>query len=145
MVSVTFSFQTLEAFCNYSISRTWRKPVEVKRRKTEEILHHESAERELSTEEKLKSVLPKIYDVSTPAGKSVWDRFVKLKRARDSCVHIKYHDQYPLGAEIDQESLFFQFLDNDPLFFPNAAKEMITYFYSKQGLPRWLQQMPIEV
>jgi len=145
LVSVTFSFQTIEAFCNYSISRTWRKPVEVKRRKTKETLHHESAERELSTEEKLKSVLPKIYDVPTPAGKSVWDRFVKLKRARDSCVHIKYHDQCPLGAEIDQESLFFQFLDNDPLFFPDAAKEMITYFYSKQGLPRWLQQMPTEV
>lgn len=79
LVSITFSFQTLEAFCNYSISRTWRKPVEIKRRKVKEILHHESAERELSTEEKLKSVLPKIYDVPTPAGKSLWERFIKRR------------------------------------------------------------------
>ena len=145
LVCITFSFQTLEAFCNYSISRTWRKPVDAKKGKKKEMLHHEAAERAVSTEGKLKSILPKIYDVPTPAGKSVWDRFVKLKRVRDSCVHIKYHDQYPLGGEIDQESLFFQFLDNDPLFFPSSAKEMISYFYSKQGCPRWLQQMPTEV
>ena len=107
-------------------------------------MDHESAERSLSTEEKLKSVLPQIYNVPTPAGKSVWDRFVKLKSARDSCVHFKYHDQYPLGVELDQESLFFQFLDNDPMFFPNAAKDMISHFYSKQGCPRWLHEMPTE-
>ncbi len=71
-------------------------------------------------------------------------RFVKLKGARDSCIHIKYHDQYPLGAELDQESLFFQFLDNDPMFFPNTAKEIISHFYSKQEYPRWLQEMPTE-
>jgi hypothetical protein len=141
-VAVTFSFQALEAFCNYSISRTWRKPVEVKRRKIKEQVHHEVAERELSTESKLKSVLPQIYGVSTPSGKAVWERFLKLKRARDSCIHIKYQDQYPLGRQFDQESLFFQFLDNDPQLFPEAAMEMITYFYSKAQTPRWIRQMP---
>ena len=142
LVCVTFSFQALEAFCNYSISRTWRKPVEVKKRKKKEALHHESAEREISTEDKLKSILPRIYDIPTPSGKAVWERFIKLKRARDACVHIKYQDQYPLGAEIDQESLFYQFLNNDPLSFPEAAAELIAYFYSKQEQPRWLRQMP---
>jgi hypothetical protein len=142
LVSVTFSFQALEAFCNYSISQTWRQPVEVKKRKKEELLHHEVAEREVSTEDKLKSILPKIYRVPTPSGKALWERFVKLKRARDACVHIKYRDQYPLGSQLDEQSLFFQFLDNDPLSFPEAATEMIGYFYSNQEKPRWLQQLP---
>lgn len=142
LVSVTFSFQALEAFCNYSISRTWRQPVEVKKRKKKELLHHEAAERELSTEDKLKSVLPKIYGVPTPSGKALWERFVKLKRARDACVHIKYWDQYPLGSQLDERSLFFQFLDNEPFSFPAAAIEMIDYFYSNQEKPRWLQQFP---
>ncbi len=141
MVSATFSFMALEAFCNYSISRTWRKPVDVKRKKVLESLHHEDAERALSTEEKLKSVLPKIYDLPTPAGKSIWERFVRLLRARDACVHIKYQDQYPM-SKIDQESLFFQFLDEDPLEFPKTAVALIEYFFSKQEKPRWLSAMP---
>lgn len=145
LICVTFSFQTLEAFCNYSLSRTWRKPVEVKRKKAKETIHHEIAERELSTEEKLKSLLPKIYGVPTPAGKAIWDKFIKLKRARDACVHIKYHDQYPLSREIDQESLFFQFLDNDPLLFPATAKSLIEYFFANQQRPRWLEEMPHHV
>lgn len=82
LVSVTFSFQALEAFCNYSISRTWRKPVEVKKGKKKETLHHEAAERSISTEDKLKSILPKIYDVPTPSGNASWERFIKLKHAR---------------------------------------------------------------
>ena len=89
LVCVTFSFQALEAFCNYSISRTWRKPVEVKKGKKKEVLHHVAAERAVSTEDKLKSILPQIYDVPTPSGKAIWERFIKLKRARDACVHIK--------------------------------------------------------
>jgi len=142
LVCVTFSFQALEAFCNYSISRMWRKPVEFKKRKKKETLDHETAEREISTEDKLKSVLPTIYDVPTPSGKALWERFIKLKRARDACVHIKYQDQYPLRSQIDQESLFFQFLDNDSASFPEVAAEMIAYFYTKQEQPRWLQQSP---
>jgi len=72
LVSVTFSFQALEAFCNYSISRTWRKPVEVKKGKKRETLHHEAAERSISTEDKLKSILPKIYDVPTESPRIWW-------------------------------------------------------------------------
>lgn len=141
MVSVTFSFNALEAFCNYSISRTWRKPVDVKRKKGRETLHHEEAERALSTEDKLKGTLPKIYDVPTPAGKAIWDRFLRLKTARDACVHIKYRDQYPM-SQVDQESLFFQFLSNDPLEFPRCALAVMEYYFAKQEKPRWLALMP---
>ncbi len=141
MVSAAFSFNALEAFCNYAISRTWRQPVDVKRKKTRETLHHEDAERALSTEEKLKSVLPKIYNVPTPAGKSIWERFIRLMRARDACVHIKYRDQYPM-SKVDEESLFYQFLSNDPLEFPRSATAMIEYFFANSGKPRWLLEMP---
>lgn len=144
MTSVIFSFQVLEAFCNYSISHNWRQPVDITRRRKKERLDHESAERELSTEQKLKSVLPKIYNVPTPAGKSIWDRFIKLKHARDSCVHIKYFDQHPVGRKVDQESLFFRFLDTDTMFFPKTSLEIVAYFYSRQELPRWLREMPTE-
>ena len=142
IVCVTFSFQALEAFCNYSISRNWRKPIEIKRKKKKELLNHEETERQLSTEEKLKSVLPKIYNKPTPAGKAIWERFIEIKKARDSCIHIKYRDQCSNGQTIDEGSLFFHFLGNDPTIFPSVAKEMITYFYAQEDRPRWMQHLP---
>lgn len=142
LVSVISSFQALEAFCNYSISQVHGHSVKVKKQKKVELLDPETAERVVSTKDKLKSILPKIYGVSTPSGKALWERFVKLKRARDACVHIKYRDQCPSANQLDEQSLFFQFLDNDPLSFPAAAAEMIGYFYANQEKPRWLKQLP---
>ena len=141
--SITFSFLALEAFCNYEISRNWKQPVTVKGRKRRvETMSHTDAERTLSTEVKIREVMPKIFGVSTPAGKLIWERFLRLKKARDDSVHFKYADQYPVGPKAETEGLFFQVLDNDPHVFPEIAKDVIEYFYQNQSRPQWLDKMP---
>lgn len=141
--AITFSFLALEAYCNYIISRNWKQPVKAKRKKGQmEELSHTDAERLLSTEDKIKNVLPKIFELPTPAGKAIWERFLKLQKARDDSVHFKYADQYPIGARAETSGLFFQIWDTNPYVFPEIAREVIEYFYQKSQRPDWLTHMP---
>lgn len=147
LTAVTFSFQSIETFCNHSLGTNWSKPIEVKRQKVIKILKScKEAERQLSTEEKLKHFLPDMYGVGTPCGKAIWERFVNLKEARDSCVHMKYDEISGVvklaDQDQDQASLFFHFLDNDPISFPRSAKEIIEYFYQTRERPPWLLNFP---
>lgn len=147
MISVTFSFQALETFCNWEIADKVKGALTVRRDKGEETIVADEIERKLSTEEKLHLILPNLLGKDSPKGKKVWENFKKLKRARDSIVHIKSIDQYPnrrhLGR-VDQDSLYFVFLNNKMTIFPKAAIEMIHYFYNgSDGDPRWLEK-PIE-
>ena len=140
--AITFSFLALEAYCNYVISRNWKKPIKIKGRKGRpEVLSPIEAERVLSTEVKIKSVLPEIFDVPTPAGKAIWGRFIELKKVRDDSVHIKYSDQYPLGAT-EKEGIFFQIFNGDPHTYPETAIEIIQYFYKTAQRPQWLERVP---
>jgi len=72
---------------------------------------------------------------------------VKLKRARDATIHLKSTDQYPnqyaKSQVIDHDTLFYQFLNNDPTEFPKFAINMIKYFAGVKGQPRWLLE-PLE-
>jgi len=115
--------------------------MKVKRRKSEELLSPEATERTLSTEEKLKTVVPKLLNVPTPSGKAIWEKFINLRRARDATIHLKSFDQYPLGIT-DKETLFFQLLNHNPIEFPETAISLIRYFYTDQELPRWLGAAP---
>lgn len=146
MISITFSFQALETLCNWDISVSDKIsfPFLLKRGKEEESFNSiEELERHLTTEEKLNLILPKILGIESPKGKGVWANYKKLKRARDSIVHIKSKDQYPnkeINKDVDESSLFFLFLNQDARFFPKTAIELILYFYSKEeGLLRWLE------
>lgn len=58
MISVTFSFQAIEVFCNHTISRNLKEPLKIKRRKTTEEMSPKVIERKISTEDKLGYVLP---------------------------------------------------------------------------------------
>jgi hypothetical protein len=140
MVSVTFAFQTLELFCNHSISRHMMEGMEVKRRKRKEFLSPKELERQLSTEEKLSMVLPKVLKTSTPKGKRPWESFKKLKKARDSAIHMKYSDQQVLSSD----TLYFQFLNNsDITIYPRAAVQMLEWFTSGSA-PRWLEKLSLK-
>jgi len=134
MVSAVFSYHALEVFCNHTISREVNQAVDVKRRGKRSSLRPSELERQLSTEEKLSQVLPKLKGLPTPKGKAVWEPFKRLKEVRDSTVHLKSGDQYT----IDRESLFFQFLSRRANEYPAAAVAMIRYF-SPEGEPRWLR------
>lgn len=142
MMAVTFSFQALEGFCNHTIANDLKGTFTLPRKKELKAFTVIELEREVSTEEKLSTVLPGILGVQSPKGEKVWENFVKLKRARDSTIHLKSTDQYP-PRDIDRDTLFYQFLNNDPTEFPKSAIRMIVYFAETKSLPRWLLK-PVE-
>jgi hypothetical protein len=138
MIAVTFSFQALEAFSNQQIQARLKGTYTVQRRSGPKDLSADELERELATEEKLATVLPDLFKVKTPKGKKVWERFVKLKRARDSTIHLKKRDA---RSELDMESLYFQFLNHDAKEFPRAALSMVEHFLPSKGGPLWMKRM----
>jgi len=142
MITVTFSFQALEVYSNHTISRHLRNSMEIKRGKNTLLLTPSELERQLSTDEKLGSVLPKIRKVPTPKGKAVWDKFKVLKDTRDATVHLKSQDMRA-SSKSGKEHLFFQFLNVDPSRFPQAAEEMVRYF-ERGKTPRWLSALDIK-
>jgi len=142
MITVTFSFQALETFCNRTIADKVEGTYNLQRRDgTKKTVAAIELEREASTEEKLATVLPAILSMKTPKGKRVWQNFLKVKRARDSTIHLKsidqYHHQYST-KDSGRDTLFYQFLNNEPTDFPKASIEMIKYFVSVKEIPRWL-------
>ncbi|MEZ8252831.1 hypothetical protein AB4116_01010 [Vibrio splendidus] len=140
MVAVTFAFQTLELFCNHSISRHMTEGMEIKRNKGRLYMSPSELERQLSTEEKLALVLPKVLNKSTPKGKQPWEQYKKLKVARDSTIHMKYTDQQVLS----HDTLYFQFLNNtDVTIYAEAAINMLLWFTSGT-VPRWLEKLAAE-
>lgn len=141
MIAVTFSFQALETFCNYSITRNLTGKMVIRLKRGEENLTASEIERFLSTGEKLAKILPKLLDIPTPSGKAIWERFVKLQQARDATMHLKGFDQNPQSS-IDRESLFFQLLNRDPFEFPETAVALISHFHDGKDRPRWLSMAP---
>lgn len=142
MIAVTFSFQALETYCNHTIANELTGTFDLQRRKDVKTYTPLELEREASTEEKLCNVLPVILGIASPKGKRVWENFIKLKRARDATTHLKSTDQYPNQYSktqvVDRDTLFYQFLNNDPADFPIFAIVMIKYFAEVKGVPRWL-------
>ena len=147
MITIAFSFQSLETFCNWEIAAKVKSPFTFRRDKIEMTLTADEIERKLSTEEKLHLVIPEIGGITTPKGKKVWENFKKLKHARDSIVHIKSIDQYPNRnneVKVDKDSLYFIFLNNEMTFFPKTAIEMILHFHQDpREILRWLEK-PIQ-
>lgn len=133
MIVVTFSFQALEVFSNQIISNWGDKgALEIERKGKKVLLSRNEIERKASTTEKLGTILPKIMDIDTPKGTKLWENFVKLRKARDSTIHLKYSDQFPDS----DESLFYQFLSYEMKEFPNNSAHLIGHFCQK-GAPRW--------
>ena len=147
MVTVIFSFQALETFCNQTIANELKDTFNLERKKQIQTFTALELEREASTEEKLCNVLPQILGIASPKGLKVWENFVKLKRGRDATVHMKSTDQYPnqyATMEIeDKDTLFYQFLNNNPADFVKYGVNMIRYFAEAKGAPRWLSE-PID-
>jgi hypothetical protein len=139
MIAVTLSFQAVELFANSTIGRKSTGNFRIRGRKGIEIeVTPADAERTLSTEEKLRQVLPSLLQAPSPVGKRVWQTFKKLKSARDSTVHLKSNDMYTVN-QVDRESLFFYFFNTDAREHPEAAIKVISHF-CKGKEPRWLGQ-----
>ena len=134
MISATFSFQALEAYCNHAILTKLKESMVINRGGKKVQMSPSEIERQLPTPEKLSVVLPKLYGVPTPKGKKVWEPYKRLQAARDSTIHLKAYDQYASY----NESLFVKFLDGEFNEYPSAAANMIRHFVGDDR-PRWLK------
>ena len=62
-----------------------------------------------------------------------------LKDRRDATIHLKSHDQYPSGGELDETSVFYRFLNDEIREFPRTAVAMVWFFrVAGESVPRWL-------
>lgn len=137
MVVATFSFQAIEAFVNYELIHNAKSDIRIKRRKKWQTYSPTEAERVLSTEEKIGTVLPEVLGVPTPKGKQPWEGFLKLKDARDATIHIKNKDVHQSGD--NENNLFINFLLDNPQSYPEYAFRLIEWFYKNRSRPRWLK------
>lgn len=147
MSAAMSAYAAVEAFCNQTISDRATVPIRVKRRRPgsgrEEIvgLSIEEAERQLTTEEKLKKVVPDCLGHNSPAGDaSVWAAYKLLKDVRDSVTHFKRKDQVRSETEDPSEQTALQkMIDTEPYEYPEAAQRVISHFEASAGPMRWLR------
>jgi hypothetical protein len=149
MVAVTFSFQAIEAFANGVITDGTNEPLQIIRRKrigfwkwkknrnVVTLMDAATVERQISTEEKVFSILPQIAPFKSPKGTELGKRLHRLKLHRDATTHLKGLDQYVRG-EPDTTTLYYKLLNADPLEWPQTAIDVIKHFCGEAGLV-WIQ------
>jgi len=135
MITVTFCFQAIEAFCNQSIADKLTGTFKLKRKKGHIGANAEKLQRIASTEEKLGDVVPLILGVSSPKGTAVWDEFLSLKHARGSTVHLKRDEVQPKG--LGRHSLFHEFFNQEVDRYVRATLNIIQLLLDPAKPPRW--------
>ena len=138
--SVISAYTAIESFCNDSIPENheyWHN------RKSDVILEKsdkKGIERNFSTGKKLNEILPSIFNVEAPKGKSpIWVSYMELKTCRDGLIHAKSHETRSVG--IDKTNLW------DKLFKlkkPHLlAKDIFKWYLdSQEEKPMWYMRYP---
>lgn len=138
-VAATFSFQAIEAYSNYKIAYTLKGEFEVIKNGKSELLVKDELERRLSTDDKIDLVLPKLLNCASPKGREEWEAFTKLKRLRDSTIHLKSRHQWTTGNGVKyDDSPYSVFLRESPLQLPITAINLIKFFSGDPERP-WLE------
>lgn len=138
--SIISAFTAIEAFINDSIPEDH----EYWHNKKSELILEKSDKREIerfiSIEKKLNVILPEIFCVEPPKGKSpVWVSYKKLKECRDGLIHAKSHETR--SADTGKTNLW------DKLFKIQSphllAKDVFDwYLKDKEKLPQWYTRFP---
>jgi len=142
MMTMTFSFNALEIFCNQTIADEIKGTYARTTHRGVVDMTPDKVQRELSTEEKLTAVLPTILGTANPKDDAlVWRDFLRLKRARDATIHMKASDAYIRGGKVDERTLFHEFFAMKSLVsFPIFAVGMIRFFRPNLKERRWLRE-----
>lgn len=127
-VALLFSIQALEAYCNYKIAYTLNEDFTIQRNGKPVTLSPIDVESCLSIDEKLGEVLPRLLNIPSPKGRTVWEKYVRIRRLRAATVHIKSHHQWTSSLERFQESPYAWCLQQSPSAIPIPAIEMISHF-----------------
>lgn len=141
MGAIVFAYSALEAFANEYIPDDYIYEKERKDGKCMEKYNKEQIEISLNLDIKLGEILPKIFDLKTPKGKTIWNKYTKLKQLRDRIIHMKSKDRK--ASEIDASTIWKELLYPKHNNFAIEAKEIIGYFLNKtMDKPRWYENFP---
>lgn len=139
MITVTFSYQALETFANHVISKNLKDPYELKKvkcgKEETQYLDSEELQRYVSTDEKLKTILPKILHMKSPKETKIWPHYKELKKMRDATIHLKpseldYND-------LERESIYFLLYYCNPKDIVIKTLEMVEYFTNEINEKQW--------
>lgn len=143
MAAVMSSYSAIEAFCNNVIVTKAKGPITITRgrgaKRITEQCTPEAIERRASTDEKLKRIVPDLFNLPTPSGKKVWADYIKLKGLRDEFTHFKRASQARLHGMTHEPTALHELLDIDPDWIPVVGADVIRYFHPSGSTPRWLQ------
>lgn len=143
MISAVFAFQSIEVFCNDIIANNVDGSYKIKREGEQKTYSPWKLQRYCSTPEKVATILPDLLSTDSPKGLVVWEKFTKLKEARDKTVHMKGEDAYT-GGNIDKKTFFYTLIKSDPGDFPKYAFNTISFFYGND-YSRWLKGAEEEI
>lgn len=148
-IAVIFSFQALEAYCNFVIQfklgdtgkQMFRCP-----RGPKVLMDAEEIQQCGPTLEKLKKVVPQLLKVPPPTKEPFWMTLCALKDVRDALTHLKYKDQVGAATaaasnltRTDPEFVFYRPVAGEIQESPRTAVEVLDYFTRRNGTPRWLR------
>lgn len=139
-VSVISAYTAIEAFCNDSMPEGheyWHQ------RKSDVIIEKsdkKAIERFFSVEKKLNEILPEIYSVGSPKGKSpVWESYKILKECRDGLIHAKSSETRSVAA--GKKNLWDKLFRLQKPYL--LAKDVFNWYLEKQkSVPIWYSKYP---
>jgi hypothetical protein len=137
-VGLVFSIQALEAYCNYKIAYNLKQDYTVHRKGKRVDLSSVETQNQISIDDKLGDVLPKLLHVPTPKGSSIWSNYITIKRLRNAMIHIKSPHQWASSQEAFQDSPYAWCFSQHPSSIVSPALEMIRYFAVEHELT-WLE------
>lgn len=134
---VIFSFTAIESFANEMIPLEFRYDW-MTSKATKLNLNASEIERQVSLDEKLKSVLPLAHSLKSPAGTKVWENYRKIKNMRDRLIHLKYLDRKSSGPEF--QTIWGLMLAERDADFALSAYLVIGAYPSLVKESRWFKQ-----
>ena len=141
IASVVFAYTAIEAFVNEAIPDDFLYEASTENGLV--VAHSKDwVERHLSLDEKLATVLPNAMSRPSPKGRSIWEKYVALRRLRDRIIHMKSRDRaHSKAGNLYPDSIWNRLLDPKQLNYPLVAKNIMLHFYSKANT-HWLKYCP---
>ena len=154
MIAITFSFQSIEVFCNEVIvtllkDKKMKLSVGKKQKEIQEF-NAKQIQKKMPTERKVVEILPKLIHIAQPSGE-ILQQFTHLNQIRNRIIHLN-HDEVTNIGEMEKETLFYQLLKHgEVLSYPLIASNTIAYFATdyilqiapnmdrKRAEPRWVK------
>lgn len=144
MMTVIYSFLTLEIFCNFVIdSKVGKNTVLVKLNNKPKYHNALELQKEnVSVKRKLLEILPKIIDIPPidESDKNLWENIEKMTITRNKITHMKPAD-INRGGMVDRDSIFAEIINNTPVNFPFYTLKVMEYYESGLIPKFWIEQM----